>query len=39
MPRIGKQGTDLGIIDEIVLMDMFKTLEEREVEIPRRIWR
>jgi hypothetical protein len=36
MPGIGKRGTDLRVLDGIVLMDMVKTLEEREEEIPRK---
>jgi hypothetical protein len=39
MPGIGNRGTDLGILDGIVLMDMVKALEKREEEIPRRIRR
>jgi hypothetical protein len=36
MPGIGKRGTYLRVLDGIVLMDMVKTLEEREEKIPRR---
>jgi hypothetical protein len=39
MPGIGKRGTDLRVLDGIVLVDMVKTLEEREEKIPRRTQR
>jgi hypothetical protein len=39
MPGIVNQGTNLGILGGIVLMDMVKALEKREEAIPRRIRR
>jgi hypothetical protein len=38
-PGLGKRGTNLGIFGGVILMDMVKTLERREEEIPRRIRR
>jgi hypothetical protein len=35
-PRIGNQSTNLRELGGVVLVDMVKTLESREEEIPRR---